>query len=618
MGERLRGVKSRLEEVIRSINDDIAKVNEELDGVSRRLEGVRDRVRESMTLNILPSTVAAIASGVIAYLVLEPLAPGSMAPLILSVVYAVIVYTVTISLSKDLLRGGVDGLGYILLGTAYILVMTVSILVFLAYSIQGRGFVEVFRGLSGAPARIFLLVSLTLVSVLMARILTGRVEEARKCLEGWRSGCLELLASLGVPRESVEELERLSMEKDRLEGERRSLSVVKRYAELLLKAVEGGVRGRQELSEAAELLDGLDGGVLSRYPYIDPERVGGRETVKRLLEELSRSRSGLKGPQYNLGDTVYTDLARAVTTWIESAAKLTVPGLIDGYGCTPDSRVSLPSPIAPKDFEGEWRCCMLGCGGWGCVYRCRLGDREFAVKVPRGYEDLVKGTYITVQEDVIKRIMDEARILAGINHPNVLRLLGYSTSAPLLVYEYAEQGSIEWQMSRGWRPGVVEASIIGAQIGDALRYIHGRGLVHGDVKPGNIFLSRNIAKLGDFSGIVRLVSALSQSVIARHYTPGFRAPEQVYRDLRVESRRRGYESRVDVYQLGNTLLYMLTGSVVDGEDADTETVWRATARIRHEGMRRIISSMLAPEPWERPSSEEVARRLLEIALSHTI
>ncbi|MEB3861939.1 MAG: protein kinase [Desulfurococcales archaeon] len=194
--------------------------------------------------------------------------------------------------------------------------------------------------------------------------------------------------------------------------------------------------------------------------------------------------------------------------------------------------MDLPKSVAPEGYEGSWSCCKLGCGGWGCAYRCSRGGsgNGFVVfKVPRGMEGLVEeGVAVTVDERLLKRVVNEASTVSRLSHPHILRLLAYSTRAPLLVYEYADMGSLDQQFAKGWRPSMRDALLAAIQLGDALRYIHSRGLVHGDVKPGNVFIKDGVVRLGDFSSLVRLVTLTSRHALS--YTPGWRAPEQAYSD----------------------------------------------------------------------------------------
>ena len=273
--------------------------------------------------------------------------------------------------------------------------------------------------------------------------------------------------------------------------------------------------------------------------------------------------------------------------------------------------VVIPRWIAPEGYQGEWRCCRLGCGGWGCAYRCQRpqGGEPVVFKVPRGLEDLVeKGVSATVDPRLVERVRREAEAMAKLRHPHLLRLLAYGKAAPVLVYEYANGGSLEAHIARGWRPATGEALLVALQLGDALRYIHTRGILHGDVKPGNIFVKDGVVKLGDFSSLVRLATMTSMQSMS--YTPGWRAPEQVYIDLKRQAVERGLENRIDVYQLGNLLLYMLTGETIDAEEAlNHAKLEEALAKVGDSELRGLLYEMLAPEPWRRPSMEEAVKRL---------
>ncbi|MEB3772124.1 MAG: hypothetical protein GSR82_00425, partial [Desulfurococcales archaeon] len=133
------------------------------------------------------------------------------------------------------------------------------------------------------------------------------------------------------------------------------------------------------------------------------------------------------------------------------------------------------------------------------------------------------------------------------------------------------------------------------------------------VKPGNVFVnSEGRLLLGDFSGMVRLLSRTSRvsSVLPRHYTVGWRAPEQVYSDLRERALNAGVENRIDVYQLGNLLLYLLTGDSVDGEEY--EEARDATGGIEDPGLRALVEKMLSPDPLDRPSVETVLSNLATV------
>jgi len=298
--------------------------------------------------------------------------------------------------------------------------------------------------------------------------------------------------------------------------------------------------------------------------------------------------------------------------------------LVSGYGCSDFRfRPFFAIDVLPSGFEGTWECCLLGQGGWGSAYLCRRGEVKAVFKVPKGFELLIEesggdkpsGTSKELMKELTeeKKLMEklekvkyEAEAISKLDHPNIIKLLGYSEKTPLLIYEYADYGTLHWQLSKGWKPSQKDILLIGVELSDALRYIHSRGLVHGDIKPGNVFIKDGVIKLGDFSSIVKTLSSKSPSEITG--TEGFRAPEQVYIDLGERAKKEGYENRIDVYQLANLILYMLIGESIDGEYAiDEKRVKEKLNKVRDKELRKILAEALVLEPSKRPSSEELRK-----------
>jgi serine/threonine protein kinase len=307
-------------------------------------------------------------------------------------------------------------------------------------------------------------------------------------------------------------------------------------------------------------------------------------------------------------------------------------GLLSGYGCS-DFRFKprFPSGAVPDKFVGEWSCCKLGCGGWGCAYLCTRGKEKAVFKVPRGFERIIEESSGVPTLAISKKSMDEikqkikheAEVISTLDHQNIIKLLGYSEDLLFLIYEYADYGTVYWQLSKGWKPSLRDILLIGVQLSDALRYIHSRGLIHGDINPSNIFIKKDgIYKLGDFSSTVKLLSSISRSKIPASISrseipgkPGFRAPEQVYPNIMKKAEEGGYEYKIDVYQLANTLLYMLTGESIDGAKAgEEEYKVKKLSAVSNKELREVLAEALKLEPSERPSAEEFKKKLQKILL----
>ena len=142
---------------------------------------------------------------------------------------------------------------------------------------------------------------------------------------------------------------------------------------------------------------------------------------------------------------------------------------------------------------------LLGKGGMGEVYRAddhRL-NRSVAIKI------VTAG--VGVSAEMRERFDREAKAIARLEHPNVCRVydVGHDRDLDYLVMEYLEGETLASRMARGHLPAD-DAIDIACQIADGLACIHQQGLVHRDLKPGNVMLTRSAAKLLDFGLAKRL------------------------------------------------------------------------------------------------------------------
>lgn len=257
---------------------------------------------------------------------------------------------------------------------------------------------------------------------------------------------------------------------------------------------------------------------------------------------------------------------------------------------------------------------LIGRGGMASVYRA-LDDalpREVAVKL------MLPGS---ADPDEMSRQRNEIDTLASLNHHALVTLFDAGTEATVagerafLVMELVDGPNLREVLAQPLAPE--QAAHIGADVAEALHYMHGRGIVHRDIKPANILLSRSDlpdrrfhAKLADF-GIARLVDATrltSTGVIIG--TANYLSPEQ--------ARGGDVGPAADVYALGLVLLETLTGTTAF-PGAAVESV---SARLTREpvvpdtlgqGWGELLTGMMALDPQRRPRPMDVALAARELA-----
>jgi eukaryotic-like serine/threonine-protein kinase len=203
-------------------------------------------------------------------------------------------------------------------------------------------------------------------------------------------------------------------------------------------------------------------------------------------------------------------------------------------------------PFEPGETVGDYQVRgLLGAGGMGNVYRVRnlITDREEALKVL--LPDL------TAQAELADRFAREIRIHASLDHPNIaqLRTALRVNNQLIMIMELVPGETLEQIIARG-PVDPAFAAAVASQTLAALRYAHERGIIHRDIKPGNIMLTpAGIVKVMDFGiaagGLARRITKTGLAVGSLHYM----SPEQV--------RAMPVDPRSDIYSLGVTLYEML-------------------------------------------------------------
>ncbi|MGB5675555.1 MAG: serine/threonine-protein kinase, partial [Gemmatimonadota bacterium] len=194
----------------------------------------------------------------------------------------------------------------------------------------------------------------------------------------------------------------------------------------------------------------------------------------------------------------------------------------------------------------------IGRGGMAVVFLAEdlKHHRKVAIKV------LHPELSVTLAAD---RFLHEIEIVAGLEHPHILTLIDSGESGGLLYYimPYVTGESLRQRLEREGQLPVEEALRIAAEVADGLDYAHRQGVIHRDVKPGNILLSDRHAVIADF-GIARAITVAGGERVTSTGlgvgTPLYASPEQA-------AGAEHLDGRTDIYALGCVLYEMLSGEV---------------------------------------------------------
>jgi len=257
---------------------------------------------------------------------------------------------------------------------------------------------------------------------------------------------------------------------------------------------------------------------------------------------------------------------------------------------------------------------MLGRGGMGAVYRARqiAIDRAVAIKIIIPSESIPK----TLEE----RFFREARIMSGLSHANIVQLYDFGENDYLLylVMELVEGELVLSLIQRG-RLSAPLVREIAYQVASGLIEAHSKGVVHRDLKPGNMLISvgpdgRLRVKIFDFGIAYPRESDVKITKTGLMCgTPAYLAPEQI--------RGREITESADLYTLGVCLFEMLSGRMpFEGPTMQImfKHVQESPPRLRDMGgldvpddLSDLVERLLAKAPAERPASALEVRQLLE-------
>ena len=235
----------------------------------------------------------------------------------------------------------------------------------------------------------------------------------------------------------------------------------------------------------------------------------------------------------------------------------------------------------------------LGGGVFGMVFKARKESigKDYAIKFLKVDDEATR--------DAVARELSSVRLFAQVDHPNLVSIedRGEVDGIPYLIMGYAGQETLRSRLDAGPLDRE-EALRIFVQAASGVQALHERSLVHFDLKPANVFLKGEVARVGDY-GLSKLVTESRHSLSFGRGTPYYMAPEML--------KRRGDE-RSDVYSLGVILYECLTGDVPFKGDSEWEVLRKHEEEVPilpvgvQGTLRDVVLRCLAKAPEERFAS----------------
>ena len=252
---------------------------------------------------------------------------------------------------------------------------------------------------------------------------------------------------------------------------------------------------------------------------------------------------------------------------------------------------------------------ILGEGGMAFVYKARDMQLERFVAIKT-----LKPNYVN-QETFVDRFKREAKTAANLNHPNIVQIFDWGIEdEPYFVMEYIEGNTLTSIIAKNRTISLSDILFIGAQVSSGLHAAHQKGLVHRDIKPGNIMITPDgKVKVTDF-GIVSLQNEESDitktgSILG---TASYISPEQAQgKPVSIES---------DLYSLGTVLYELITGKALFSGDSPISTATKHLTekpekpslfrRDLPKGVETAILKLLEKATYDRFKSAEDLRATL--------
>jgi hypothetical protein len=296
--------------------------------------------------------------------------------------------------------------------------------------------------------------------------------------------------------------------------------------------------------------------------------VAQEEGVEQAQEEVSEGPIAAAGPEVATGDTLLQPCSNCST-------------MLDVGDLEPFAKVHCPicgtAMRVRTQLKNFTLVEVLGAGGMGAVYKALDTNlnRMVALKVVR--------KEFSSDAEYLEKFEREARITASVTHPNVVKVYSFGSDHGLfyIAMELVDKGSLDDLMNLQGRVAEIQAVAVGIQVAQGLQAAHQKGLIHRDVKPGNIlFADAQTAKIVDF-GLALLAAHEAEERGEVWGTPYYVAPEKL--DHQPE------DFRSDMYSLGGTLFHAIAGR--PPFEADTASM----VALKHLKSRPVSLQAFAPD-----------------------
>ena len=268
------------------------------------------------------------------------------------------------------------------------------------------------------------------------------------------------------------------------------------------------------------------------------------------------------------------------------------------------------------DFEVDKK---LGQGGMGEVFLARQLSLDRPVALKLLSKEMAK------KPGFVERFIREARSMAKLDHPNAVKAYAADSAngQHYVAIEFIDGPSMQKWMDKLGKLEIGDAIHIVLRCADALRVAHDLNMIHRDIKPDNILVTKKgIVKVADF-GLAKVIDDEDMSMTQSGTglgTPLYMAPEQA-RDAKSADRR------TDIYALGITLYYFVTGRLPFGGDTVVKLIMakesgkydnaRKHNREVSEKLDMIIDKMIQKDKNHRyPNCDELVRDLENLGLEH--